>query len=154
MKNVRNSVEEGELTRSFSRLRTVLVKCTTITQDSMGEKVGNKLKTQLLSQVQWIQNGVFCKYLLCSGKVKSDGGPCESDWIRNGAFAWPGQILKLTLNDMCLNQQVDFTTNCLVREPRVAFTRPPPAALSASLSPSRSSSSDELHNIYQAELWS
>ena len=90
VKNVRNSVEEGELTRSFSRLRTVLVKCTTITQDSMGEKVGNKLKTQLLSQVQWIQNGVLCKYLLCSGKVKSNGGPCEGDWIRNGAFAWPG----------------------------------------------------------------
>ena len=49
VKNVRNSVEEGELTCSFSRLRTVLVKCTTITQDSMGEKVGNKLKIQLLS---------------------------------------------------------------------------------------------------------
>ena len=100
--------------------------------------MGNRLKDQLLSEVRWIQKECFT--CICGVKVKSDGGPCEGDWIRNGAFAWPGQILKHTMNDMNdmrLNQQAAeiFTTNCLVREPRVAFTRPPPGALSASLSP-------------------
>ena len=64
----------------------------------------NKLKDQLLTEVQWNQNGVFYMHLRWSCKVKSDGGHCESDWIRNGAFAWPGHILKHTMNDVRGNQ--------------------------------------------------